>query len=52
MQVGEQDQVLAQQVVLLLDRLLDLEDEIGLAPHLLRAFQHDGPGCDEIGVGK
>jgi hypothetical protein len=36
-QVGEEGEVLAQPVVLLLDRLLDLEDHVGLAPDVVGA---------------
>ena len=42
-QVGEQHQVLAQPVVLLRHRLLDLEDEVGLAPHLVGASRSSWP---------
>jgi hypothetical protein len=34
-QVGEEDEVLAQPVVFLGDRLLDLHDHVGLAPHVI-----------------
>ena len=50
-QVGEQDQVLAQPVVLLRHWLLDLEDHLRLAPHLVGGVEHDGALLDVVRVG-
>src|SRR4029453_13777252 len=51
MQVGEQHLVLAEPVELLGDRLLHLEDEVGLAPDLVGGLEHGGPGLLELLVG-
>jgi hypothetical protein len=44
MQVREQHLALAHPAVLLGDRLLDLEDELGAAPHVVRAVEDGGTG--------
>ena len=51
-EVGEEHQVLAQPVVLLLHRLLDLEHQVGLAPHLVGAVDQHRAGGGEVGVGQ
>ena len=49
MQVGEQHLVLAQPVVLLGDRLLDLEHQVGVAPtRRRRSATIFAPGGDEV----
>ena len=50
-QVGEQGLALAQAGVLGLDRLLDLQQQIGLGPHLVDAVDHLGARALEVGVG-
>ncbi len=50
-QVGEQRLALAQPRVLGLDRLLDLEQQVGLGPHLVGGVDHLGAGGLEVGVG-
>ncbi len=51
MQIGEQRLALAHAAVLGLDRLLDLQQQIGLGPHLVDAVDHLGAGPLEVGVG-
>ena len=51
MQVGEQGLALAHARVLGLDRLLDLEQQFGLCPHLVDAVDHLRAGALEVGVG-
>ena len=50
-QIGEQRLALAHAGVLGLDRLLDLQQQIGLGPHLVDAVDHLGAGALEVGVG-
>ena len=49
MQVGEERQAGAHAVVLLRDRLLDLEHHVGGAPHVVRVWDDGGAGGD-VGV--
>ena len=51
MQVGEQCLTLAQAGVLGLDRLLDLQQQVRLGPHLVGAVDHLRAGALEVGVG-
>src|SRR5918999_1243669 len=51
MEVGEQDLALAEVVVLLPDRFLDLQDQVGGAPQLLRPGDDLGAVLDVGGVG-
>ncbi len=51
-QVGEQRQAGAHAVVLLRDRLLDLEHHVGDAPHFVRVWDDGGAGGDVGVVGK
>ena len=44
MEVGEEDQAFAEVAVLLLDRLLDLDDHVGEAPDVVG-------GADDLGAG-
>lgn len=48
MQVGEERLVLAEAVVLLGDRLLDLEEEVGGGPDLVGGGEDLRPGCDVL----
>ena len=48
--VGEQNQALAQPVVLLGDRLLDLEHHVGVAPDLVGSVEQLRPGGLELSV--
>ncbi len=50
-QVGEQHLPLAHPVVLLLDRLLDLEDQVAGLPHVVGGRQDPRARGDEVGVG-
>ena len=52
MQVGEQRQARAHAVVLLRDRLLDLEHHVGDAPHFVRVWDDGGAGGDVRVVGE
>ena len=49
-QVGEQDLVGPHPPVLLRDRLLDLQDQLGLGPHVVGAADDGRPGRDEVVV--
>ena len=51
MQVGEQRLALAHAAVLGLDRLLDLQQQVGLGPHLFGGVDHLGAGRLEIAIG-
>ena len=51
MQIGEHRLALAHAAVLGLDRLLDLQQQIGLGPHLFGGVDHFGAGGLEIVVG-
>src|SRR5664279_1085581 len=48
MQIGEEHQILAQPVVLSLDRLLDLEHQLGEIPHLVGGVENPGARGDEV----
>ena len=50
MQIGEQHLAFAHPAVLRLDGLLDLQQEIGLLPHLVGGLDDLGAGGDEVGV--
>ena len=51
-QVGEEHLAGAHAVVLLRDRLLHLQDEVGLGPHVIRGAEDLGAGRDEVLVGQ
>ena len=50
-QVGEEDLALAHPVVLLGDRLLDLEDQVAVAPHVVGGGEDRRAGGDVLLVG-
>ena len=51
MQVGEEHLPRAHPVELLSDRLLDLEDEVGLGPYVISAFEYASASRLELVVG-
>jgi hypothetical protein len=51
MQVGEQCLAFAHPVVFDGDRLLDLQDQLSLAPHVFRLRDNGCPGCGELAIG-
>jgi hypothetical protein len=50
-QVGEEDLLAAHPVILLLDRLLDLQDKFGLAPDVVGRVDDGGARRDKLFVG-
>jgi hypothetical protein len=50
-QVREEHLTAAHAVVLLLDRFLDLEDQVALGPDVVRVRQDRGPGGGELVIG-
>ena len=47
-EIGEEEQVLPQPVILLRDRLLHLHDHVGLTPHLVGGIDHGGALGDVV----
>ena len=52
MQIGKQDEAFAKVGILLLDRLFDLDDRLGLAPDVAGIANDLGTGILVLGVGK